>query len=162
VRGVAWSIALGVARVAVGAALGALLACEPDYAHSAFLCKDEHGCPSGQSCMMGRCRRGTPAAPDGVKCGSAPCDPTQQCCLYSTGPSCIAASDVCPEASALCDGAEDCQLGDRCCADSDTVACDETCASYACQDKDDCPTTQPNCCHYDPTLPWGICSSQPC
>jgi hypothetical protein len=147
----------------VALALIALLAsCSPDYAHSAFLCKDPDGCPSGQTCLMGRCRRGIATAPDGVMCDHATCDQTQQCCLYTTGsPTCIAVGDVCPDTSALCDGVEDCQAGDRCCADGSTVACDASCKDYACQRGDDCPTTEPNCCHFD-TRPWGTCSSQPC
>jgi hypothetical protein len=149
VRGVALSIFTLIAS------------CAPDYGHTAFRCDAEHGCPAAQSCVAGRCRRGAPTG-DGVVCGSATCDVTQQCCLYVfSQPTCIAAGDVCPDTSALCDGVEDCQAGDRCCADGKTVFCDATCGDYACRDAADCPSTEPNCCQFDIT-PWGECSKFPC
>lgn len=156
-RGVAWLTVLGAA---LAAAL-AVAACEPDYAHTAFLCDRDHGCPSEQTCMMGRCRRGAPTG-DGVLCGSNRCALSDQCCLYEPGePTCIAAGSACPDAAALCDGIEDCQDGDLCCADGNTVACDRTCHTWACLDGDDCPTTEPHCCHED-DRPWGTCSQPPC
>lgn len=148
--------------------LVALLAsCAPDYGHTAFRCSEDHGCPTGQTCMSGRCLRAAPTG-DGVVCGkdaqgdTQVCDTSQQCCIdLFNGPRCIAAGDVCPGTSALCDGSEDCQAGDRCCADGGTVFCDAACDRYACRDAADCPSTVPNCCFDDPT-PWGQCSPFPC
>jgi hypothetical protein len=129
--------------------------CGPDYAHSAFRCDATHGCPSGQSCISERCRRGVPEGAT-VDCGAAICDvATQQCCIDGiNAPRCIAAGDVCPGVGALCDGREDCIDRDRCCADDDTIACFESCKDYACRDDDDCPSTAPNCCA---TAQLGVC-----
>ena len=140
--------------------IAALTSCAPDYAHTAFRCDAERPCPTGQSCYAGRCRRGLPTG-DGVACGTATCDASHQCCVDSENPPrCIAASDVCPGTAALCDGAEDCQPGDRCCADRNTVFCDASCSQYACRDAADCPSTEPNCCGAD--TPWGVCSESGC
>jgi hypothetical protein len=138
-----------------------IASCAPDYAHTAFRCDADHGCPAGQTCLDGRCRRGAPTG-DGVVCGAATCDASHQCCLDQLNPPrCIAAGDVCPGTSALCDGSEDCQAGDRCCADGGTVFCDAACDRYACRDAADCPSTAPNCCP-DDTAPWGECSPSGC
>jgi hypothetical protein len=149
VRGVALSIVLVIAS------------CAPDYAHTAFRCDADHGCPDGQGCVAGRCRRGELTG-DGVGCGSATCGPAEQCCVdLINPPRCLPAGDVCPGTTALCDGSEDCRAGDRCCADGDTVFCDAACESYACRDAADCPSTAPNCCAVRIT-PWGQCSPLPC
>jgi hypothetical protein len=155
VRGVALSIVLVIAS------------CAPDYGHSAFLCDDAgHGCPDGQDCVAGRCRRGEPTG-DGVVCGAgsgaARCAPAEQCCVE--GPAqlrCRPAGELCPGITMLCDGAEDCRAGDRCCADGGAVFCDAACEHTACLDADDCPrSTAPNCC-FDLGTPWGACSPRPC
>lgn len=145
-----------------------IASCAPDYAHTAFRCDEGHGCPAGQMCLDGRCRRGALTG-DGVVCGQDDkgsmqvCDTSQQCCLdLFNPPRCIAAGDVCPGTAALCDGSEDCQAGDRCCADGDTVFCDAACDHDACRDAADCPSTAPNCCHDDDTTPWGQCSPLGC
>jgi hypothetical protein len=149
--------------------LGCLVAsCAPDYGHSAFRCNGDHGCPDGQRCVIpagqqtGRCHRGEAPNSDGVVCGAELCDVTQQCCFSgdSLQASCSAAGAACPESSALCDGVEDCQQDDWCCADGDTHACDATCKTYACRDKDDCPPTQ-SCCGAEATH-WGLCSDNGC
>jgi hypothetical protein len=146
--------------------LGWLIAsCAPDYGHSAFLCDEQHGCPDGQTCITGRCRRSDPignGSGDGVKCGGMQCDRTQQCCVdgFETW-RCIPAQDACLGTSALCDGMEDCGMHDLCCADGDNVTCDATCEHYACREREDCPATAPNCC--DATdLQWGKCSQSGC
>jgi hypothetical protein len=134
-----------------------LASCAPDYGHSAFRCDAAHGCPAGQDCLAGRCRRGAPTG-DGVGCGGETCDATQQCCVdLFNGAHCRAAGEVCPGTAALCDGREDCQAGDRCCADGDTVFCDASCGHEACLDAADCPATAPNCC-FDRDTPWGTCA----
>lgn len=98
---------------------------------------------------------------DGVTCGAATCDLTQQCCLYVVTPArCIPAGEVCPDDTALCDGAEDCQAGDRCCA-GDTQSCAAACEHYACRDDDDCPSTAPSCCEVT-AAKWGECSQFGC
>jgi hypothetical protein len=145
--------------------LVALLAsCAPDYAHTAFRC-DPGGCPADQTCQDGRCRRGAPTGDAGVECGkddqgdAQVCDTHHQCCLYSPGPwRCIDAGEVCPAHSGLCDGREDCQAGDRCCADGNITFCDASCDRYACRDTSDCPSTVPSCC-FDGAAPWGVCST---
>src|SRR3954467_7554054 len=114
-----------------GVALSILLlvgSCAPDYAHSAFRCDAKHGCPEDQTCVLGRCRR----PPDGVVCGEQTCNAMEKCCIDTiNSPRCIAVGDVCPGTSALCDGLEDCQAGDQCCADSSTVTCKATCDRFA-------------------------------
>ncbi|TMQ03041.1 MAG: hypothetical protein E6J90_52855 [Deltaproteobacteria bacterium] len=138
-----------------------IASCAPDYAHSAFRCDAEHGCPTGQACLAGRCRRGELTG-DGVGCGSATCGVTEQCCLDPLNlPRCRPAGDVCPGTSVLCDGSEDCRAGDRCCADGDTVFCDATCDRTACRDDGDCPSTEPNCCGATPEAA-GACSRPSC
>ena len=135
--------------------------CAPDYGHTAFRCDGELHCPGDQTCVLGRCRRGAPTG-DGVVCGAVTCDTTQQCCLdLFNPPRCLAAGELCPGTTALCDGIEDCQASDRCCADDDAVFCDATCDRYACRDAGDCPSTRPNCCASDAT-PWGTCSEPSC
>lgn len=141
--------------------LASIASCAPDYGHTAFRCDAEHGCPDGQSCVGGRCRRGTPVAPDGVVCGAVVCDATQQCCDDDDGTSrCIAAGDVCPGDGALCDGVEDCQARDLCCADGDLAFCDASCRHAACREDTDCPSLEPHCCPGD--SPWKVCSSDRC
>jgi len=138
-----------------------IAACTPDTSHTAFRCDDSHGCPSGQTCVGGRCHRG-PVTGDGVVCDTQKvCAPDQQCCLdLFNPPRCIAAGDECPGTSAFCDGVEDCQMGDRCCAES-TVSCGSSCGIVACRDGSDCPTTEPNCCDHDGPR-WGTCSPFQC
>jgi hypothetical protein len=93
-----------------------------------------------------------------VACGASPadaCAPGRQCCLdLSDHGHCVGPGDPCAARAALCDGSEDCQSGDRCCADGNTAFCDATCRNYACQDAVDCPASAPNCCP-DPETPWG-------
>jgi hypothetical protein len=143
--------------------LVALIAsCAPDYAHTAFRCGGGHDCPPDQTCLDGRCRRGAPAGT--VVCsgdGQHSCALGEQCCLYQDGPGCIAAGDVCPEPSALCDGREDCQGNDRCCADGTIAFCDAACDRYACRDDGDCPSTVPRCC-FDELPLWGHCVASGC
>lgn len=155
-RGVALSIVLVIAS------------CGPDYGHTAFRCDADHGCPDGQRCASGRCRRGEPTG-DGVRCGKdsgtgaeVTCGTEQMCCRDPFNPPrCVDAGSACPGTAALCDGREDCQAGDRCCADGDTLFCDAVCKHDACREPADCPSTEPNCCIEDPTL-WGECSQPPC
>jgi len=139
--------------------LGWLVAsCAPDYERSAFRCDLDHGCPSGQSCIGGRCRRGVPADA-GVECGDSRCDVAeQQCCINGPSARCVGAGDVCPGVGALCDGPEDCLGGELCCADSDTVACFASCKTYVCNDDVDCPTGT-HCCSI-PGTPWGVCADE--
>lgn len=138
-----------------------IASCAPDYGHTAFRCDASHDCPAGQSCFAGRCRRGEPTG-DGVACGATSCDATQQCCLDLFNPArCIAAGDACAGISALCDGSEDCQPGDRCCADGGTAFCDASCGEYACRDAADCPPSAPSCCTLG-DVPWGLCSRLGC
>lgn len=148
-------------RVALLSCLLVLASCTPDYGHTAFRCDDEHRCPADQTCITGRCRRGAPTG-DGVVCGAATCTLTEQCCLYSFGPPrCIAAGELCPNTSALCDGVEDCASGDRCCGDGEALLCDATCADYVCRDAADCPSIEPYCCGATAQM-WGQCSPFPC
>ena len=142
-----------------------LASCAPDYAHTAFRCDQDHGCPAGQTCLADRCRRGALTG-DGVVCGAGSgavsCATTEQCCVDSINPPrCIAAGALCPGTGALCDGSEDCQAGDRCCSDGEAVFCDAACTRFACRDDADCPSTEPNCCPEFAT-PWGRCSELGC
>ena len=150
--------------------LVAVAACTPDTANTAFRCDTDRGgsrgCPSGQSCESGRCRRG--GAVGTVLCGSATCTTEQQCCVDAANPPrCIAADASCPGAGALCDQRADCAAGDYCCS-GETTACGGTCGEAACLDAVlDCPSQAPNCCFgkdmtLDLALPWGRCSNDPC
>lgn len=146
-------------------------ACAPDASDTAFLCDSDRGgdrgCPSGQSCVAGRCRRG--GASGTVECAAETCSTTEQCCVDGINPPrCIAANASCPGASAICDERADCAAGDYCCSGS-TTACGGTCKVAACLDADlDCPSPSPNCCFGKDTddtdleLPWGRCSAEPC
>jgi hypothetical protein len=136
--------------------------CGPDYEHSAFRCDAMRGCPSGQSCINERCRRGLPREPSLV-CGDATCDVTiQQCCVDGDNPPrCIKAGDVCPGVGALCGGVANCQGGDWCCFDDDALACFASCKTYACRSDADCPSEEPNCCLITTALP-GRCAGSPC
>ena len=143
--------------------LGCLVAsCAPDYDHSAFRCDPDHGCPSGQSCIGGRCRRGVPGDAS-VACGGATCDVAmQQCCADgNNAPRCIRAGDECPGPGALCDGPGDCLGDESCCGDSQTVACFTSCKRYVCVTGADCPSKAPNCCPGE-DVPWGECSNDGC
>lgn len=141
--------------------LSLVASCTPDYGHTAFRCDANHGCPDDQTCIHGRCRRAGPADVS-VACGSETCDVTRQCCFYDAGPArCIPAGDICPDDAALCDGADDCQDGDRCCADSEMLACDASCQTYACRQDSDCPSTEPYCCDENRER-WRECSSMSC
>lgn len=159
-RGVALSIVTSAVTGVIAVIVALSSGCAPDYAHTAFRCDAEHDCPAGQACIMGRCRHGEPTG-DGVACGMVTCDLTQQCCIDMSNPArCIAAGDVCPGTSALCDGVEDCQAGDQCCASGSTVSCDPSCEQAVCRDAADCPSTAPNCCPQE--TPWGECQKLAC
>lgn len=140
-----------------------IASCAPDLGHTAFLCDGGHDCPAEQMCIHGRCWRGTP--PDGrdVACGDARCNVgPQQCCIDSSGGTqCGSAGDACHGTSALCDGPDDCPMGDQCCADGSTVFCDRTCDRHACLADGDCPLSIHHCCH-DAMTPWGVCSPDGC
>lgn len=142
-----------------------IASCAPDYGHTAFLCHVDRDCQPGQACTFGRCQRGTPPDAQSVACGDASCNVgTEQCCVdpASDRMQCGSAGDLCPGTSALCDGPDDCQHGDQCCADGSTVFCDKACGHQACQFDRDCPPlTAPSCCH-DPLTPWGVCSQPGC
>lgn len=140
-----------------------IASCAPDFAHTAFLCDKQPDCPAGQTCTSGRCWRGTPPDAQTVACGDAGCNVgTQQCCVDPAGGmQCGSAGEVCRGISALCDGPDDCQPGDRCCADGNTVFCDQACDHDACQVDRDCPLAAPHCCH-DPRTSWGVCSDSGC
>ena len=138
-----------------------LAACEPDYDGTAFRCDDGHGCPTDQSCFAGRCRRKGGAV---VACGAKTCAPDQQCCTdVIDGDRCLAANDVCPGDSALCDDPTDCAPMERCCTGASTLtACALRCEQdIACIKDADCPGDKMHCCPQ--TLrPWKACSSITC
>jgi hypothetical protein len=146
--------------IAVGVlVVGTLGACEPDYDGTAFLCDATHGCPSGQMCFGGRCRRKDGAV---VVCAGTTCAPNQMCCVdFFNGARCLDASDTCGGDQALCDDIADCATGERCC-DGKTTACAQVCESeIACTTTADCPGDMPNCCA-QPINPWKVCNSLPC
>lgn len=145
-------------------------ACAPDASDTAFLCDTDRGgdrgCPSGQSCKSGRCRRGGATAT--VRCDSTICSESEQCCVDGTNPPrCIEASASCPGAGAVCDQRADCVNGDYCCSGF-TTACGGSCSVAACLEGGDCPSETPNCCFgkdnddTDLDLPWGRCATNPC
>jgi hypothetical protein len=135
--------------------------CEPSYDGTAFRCDATHGCPDDQSCIAGRCRRKAGAV---VGCGARTCAADQQCCTNPVdGDRCLAADDVCPGDSALCDDPTDCAAGERCCTGSSTLtACAKQCTEQiACAKDEDCPGDVMHCCPL--TLrPWKGCSPIPC
>ena len=139
-----------------------LAGCTPDYAHTAFRCGADPDCPTDQHCLVGRCRRGTALHGDGVLCGESVCGSTQQCCVDGENPArCLAAGDLCPGLTALCDGDEDCEGGDHCC-EAGVVTCGTDCETVVCRAADDCPTGRPNCCFADGSVSWGTCGKSPC
>jgi hypothetical protein len=153
VRGAVLSIVLVIAS------------CAPDYAHTAFRCvNDDSECPTGQMCLVNRCRRG-PLTGDGVVCGKGSCALEEQCCDDGT-PHCLPAGAVCHGVTELCDGTEDCAVHgmdrDYCCADGNTHFCDATCDHAMCRVGGDCPLTAPNCCDVDAATLLGTCSAIGC
>lgn len=137
--------------------------CTPDYAHTAFRCGADPDCPTDQHCVAGRCRRGTALHGDGVLCGASVCGLTQQCCVDGENPArCLAAGDLCPGLTALCDGDEDCDASDHCC-EAGVVTCGTDCETVVCRTaEEDCPTGRPNCCFADASVSWGTCSKSQC
>lgn len=144
------------------------VACAPDYAGTSFLCDGTHGCPTGQTCVQGRCA--PPAIGDGVACGTATCGAGLECCVdMVNAPRCtpVAASgDPCPGFRARCDGTEDCPASQWCCLAEDPDipgACENTCDNYACRDAADCPAALPNCCGFVAgSYPWKHCTLARC
>lgn len=148
-------------RIAL-ALLVTLAACQPDYSDTAFLCDATHGCPDGQTCLSGRCRRGNVIPV--IACGpGVTCTNGEQCCVDGTNPPrCIAGGDACPGYGAVCDGSADCQTGDTCCYGGDLTYCRAECiSSVVCTEDLDCPSSEPRCCP-DADVVWGYCQFAPC
>jgi hypothetical protein len=142
-------------------AMVGLVACAPSYDGTAFRCDAAHGCPTGQSCLAGRCRRAMPVA---IACGSATCMPDEQCCVDVVNPPrCLPATETCPGDAALCDTRDDCAPVERCCNTDDGAACALACDSdhVACIVDADCPGDAPHCCP-QPIVPWGECALLSC
>ncbi len=136
-------------------------ACAPDLDGTAFKCDPDHACPDDQSCISGRCRR---VAPMAIGCDTETCLPDEQCCVdIANGNRCIGATEVCPGATALCDGIDDCDDSELCCNGKETTACARTCESdkVACATDADCPSDAIHCCP-QPLVPWGECSNIDC
>jgi hypothetical protein len=148
-------------RLVIVAVLVAGGACDPDLDGTAFKCDQDHGCPSDQSCISGRCRR---VAPMAIGCGNEACLPEEQCCVDTANENrCIGATEVCPGATALCDGIDDCDDTERCCNGTETTACALSCESdnVACATDADCPSDAIHCCPQS-LVPWGECSNIDC
>jgi hypothetical protein len=119
---------------------------EPSYQGVVFSCDAEHACPTGSSCVDGKCSGGS--AQVGVLCGSAVCPGGKSCCEdFVNAPRCIGAGEVCTGSQLECDGAEDC-AGERCCfGNSGDADCKATCAEITvCHTNVECGGAAPNCC----------------
>jgi hypothetical protein len=88
----------------------------------------------------------------GVACGTTTCSATQECCLTNGQRTCVDQGN-CQGAAFECDGPEDCQMGEICCASNTggtpgTTCQDATdmCRAIACHNDPDCPMTDPKCC----------------
>jgi len=136
-------------------------ACQRDYDNSLFRCDVLRGCPEGQGCIGGRCRRAGVSGE--VACGpGGTCTGEQQCCVDNTNPPrCIPAGDECAGYSAICDGPADCQADDECC-DGNIAACRSECGELTniCTVDADCPSGYPHCCI--DSYPWGTCQFRTC
>src|SRR5262245_4152299 len=159
---------------------------DPDWAGTSFKCDDAHGCPPGQTCILGLCTRsessgsgsgsgdggstgggpdggGSGSVADGVVCGDVVCTSAQKCCMdVILRPRCLRLDDPCSGSFATCDGREDCE-GAPCCMTSTSgvqVVCGSPGCHASCRDADDCTDPlKPMCC---PTMigtaPWGHCA----
>jgi|GEM_PF-2660029 len=137
---------------------------EPDYSDTRFRCGEGGRCPSGYTCLLGVCERGSSidgAMVQGILCNGTRCDVGDVCCVYLGTATCrppgqgpCARTATCDASSATCGALEvccqtpsgaDCQsyvtcLGTYVCEGVDDVDCLDTC----------CPTSDG---------PWGVCGS---
>src|SRR5262245_10979167 len=88
----------------------------------------------------------------GVACGMTTCTSTQECCLANGQRTCVAQGD-CQGVAFACDGPEDCQTGEVCCASntggtpgSECRDAGDMCRAIACHADPDCPMATPKCC----------------
>jgi hypothetical protein len=104
----------------------------------------------------------------GVVCGADTCDATEKCCITVSGmatmSTCVPLMDPCGGVALECDGPEDCDTGDTCCAApmGAEAGCRGVCMGLAlCHTTADCPTDEPNCCP-SMVLSASICSATAC
>lgn len=119
---------------------------EPNYGGVEFSCDEQHGCPSGGTCVDGKCSAGV--AQLGVLCGTMVCPTGKSCCEdFVNAPRCIAVGDVCTGAQQECDGPEDC-AGELCClGDGGDTDCSSSCSTITvCHSNAECGGGAPNCC----------------
>lgn len=117
---------------------------EPRFDLTKFRC-DPGACPSDQKCVDHFC--GDPQVGEiGVVCGDTFCAGTL-CCNDVVNPARCVASGPCPQLFE-CDGAEDCDSGERCCANGGDTDCQTAACSsqQVCSSATQCPTSAPNCC----------------
>jgi len=105
----------------------------------------------------------TPDGSPGVTCGTMTCTPGMECCVTSDmmmPPNpvfmCIAAGGACMGVASVCDGPEDCDMGERCCGmfaggGSLSTECRGSgggaCQPQLCHDAADCPAMH-ECCPF--------------
>lgn len=110
-----------------------------------FRCDATHGCPMDQKCIDGFCGDAQ-IGEVGVVCGDAFCAGSLCCDDAINAPRCVAAGPC----SQLyeCDGTEDCDTGERCCANGADTDCQVPACSgqQVCSTSAQCPTATPNCC----------------
>ena len=93
------------------------------------------------------------AAPAQVLCGREICTPGVSTCCLTTAPftlGCIPQGSLCPGASRLCDGPEDCPSGNCCANNGGGADCSSICAPQSgnapiCHADSDCPFQAPLC-----------------
>jgi len=109
----------------------------------------------------------------GVTCGDTSCDlASQECCVTQMGPNvsteCVDIG-MCSDNTVSCDGPEDCDPGDDCCATfggpgmgGGDTSCTDSCMGFVlCNDSGDCPMDAPNCCS-NPLGAGNVCTQFAC
>ncbi|HRC55776.1 MAG TPA: hypothetical protein PKU97_07625 [Kofleriaceae bacterium] len=136
----------------------------PSFDGVEFHCDARHGCPPGQKCSDGLC-----GSPDlglvGVVCGETFCSAPSLCCDdFINPPRCVQPGISCAQLLE-CDGKEDCEGNETCCASGNDTECVATCSANrtVCSlAEGQCPSGEaPNCCRVTSSM-FKECSASPC
>ncbi len=100
-------------------------------------------------------------APGAVACGKgAACASGQKCCAFAAGSSTCKASCGFGDTEAICDGPEDCPIGQFCCSGIAKSYCGDDCTGsdfVGCHTLDDCKAGASECRENGVFEIWGVC-----